>query len=122
MLTVVIGGGSALAHECYNASRSAKGNEGAANSPVFFSIDFALTNFCGIEDADRREEVKAELEDMGYRTDILIHGRALMAGGIYNNEKNAHLLSDGKGVDHLGASFFGDLVTVAPECGGPEGE
>lgn len=115
-LTVVIGGGSALAHECYNASRSAKGNEAAANSPAFFSIDFALTAFCGIEDEARRAEVKAALEDEGYPTDILIHSRTLMAGGVTKNDKNAHLLSDGKGIDHLGEGFFGTLATIAPEC------
>jgi hypothetical protein len=114
-----ITGGSAFAFECYNASRSDRGNEAAAKSPALISAEEALAMFCGVE-GERAAEALATLEAQGFDTSFLINGNALMAGGLEKNGKGAEKLHDGKAIDHLSEEFFGALFTVLPECAGGE--
>jgi hypothetical protein len=111
------GPGSALAFECYNASRSDQGNAHAAKSPALQSLsevlaDPEIVGLC----PEGVEHVLAGLEDEGYRTDQVINFRTLMAGGLEKNgqPQGEELLHDGKGIDHLGEEFF---ATVDPLIG-----
>ena len=108
--------GSALAHECFNASRSDQGNAMAAKSPALQSLPEILADpeFVGLCPAGVAH-VLAGLEDAGYRTDVVINFRTLMAGGLEHGQAQAEdLLSNGKGIDHLGDEFF---ATVDPLIG-----
>lgn len=110
-------GGSALAFECFNASRSAQGNAAAAGSPALISAEEALMMFCGLSAADAAEAIAA-MEDLGFDMGFLINGHALMAGGLEKNGKGGEKLQDGKGIDHLSGEFFAALGEVAPACTG----
>ena len=97
---------SAYAFECYNAVRSAAGNQAAgANSQALVSFERILADpeIVGLcpEGVDF---TIAAVEDAGYRTDILINFHTLMAGGLVRagHEDQLH---DGKGIDHLGEEF-----------------
>jgi hypothetical protein len=116
VLTLTLSGSTAFAFECYNASRSAKGNAAAAKSPALVSAHEALTEFCGLTD-EQAAGVIDELANQGFKTDFLINFRALMAGGLEKNGKGGELLHNGKGIDHLSGEFFGALIELAPSCG-----
>jgi hypothetical protein len=101
---------SAFAFECYNASRSAQGNASVAeHSNTFATLgdilaDPEIVGLC----PEGVEFVLAGMEALGYRTDVLINGRTLMAGGLERNGKGEELLHNGKGIDHLSEQFFAD--------------
>ena len=107
VVAVAVSGGSAFAFECYNANRSDQGNASAAKSKALESLSEILANpeFVGLcpEGVDH---VLAGLEDDGFRTDILINGHTLMAGGLEKNGKGEDKLHDGQGIDHLSEEFF----------------
>jgi hypothetical protein len=107
---------SAFAFECYNANRSPQGNAAAAKSPALVSASEALSLFCGLSE-DEAADVIAQLDAQGFKTDFLINGNALMAGGLERNGNGEELLHDGQGIDHLSDEFFGALLTLAPSCG-----
>ena len=104
---------SAGAFECYNAIRSAQGNQSAAKSQGLqsFSEILADPNIVGLcpEGVDH---VLAGLEDAGFRTDVLINSRTLMASGL--ERTHPEKLQDGSGIDHLSEEFF---ATVDPLVG-----
>ncbi len=100
-------GASAYAFECYNTQRSDQGNASAgAHSNGLDSIEEILGNpeLVGLCPAGV-EHVISGLDEAGFRTDVLINGHTLMAGGLEKNGKDAKL-HDGKGIDHLSAEFF----------------
>ncbi len=113
--SIALTGGAALAHECYNASRSEQGNASAARSQALVSAEEALALFCGL-DAEQSAVVLAGLEEQGFETGFLINAHALMAGGLEKNGKGGEKLHDGQAIDHLGEDFFTALVTLAPDC------
>lgn len=113
--SIALTGGAALAHECYNASRSEQGNASAARSQALVSAEEALALFCGL-DAEQSAVVLAGLEEQGFETGFLINAHALMAGGLEKNGKGGEKLHDGQAIDHLGEDFFTALVTLAPGC------
>src|SRR5262245_50605296 len=78
----------AFAFECYNANRSAQGNASAAKSNGLNSLAESLANpdIAGLCPAGV-DHVIAGLNQQGFRTDILINGHALMAGGLEKNGK-----------------------------------
>jgi len=115
---------SAYAFECYNTQRSAQGNASAgANSRALFSLERILSDpeIVGLC-PEGVEHVITGLEDAGYRTDVLINFRSLMAQGL---EKAGHdaQLNDGKGIDHLTDEFFAVGDALIGEgfdiCAGP---
>jgi hypothetical protein len=67
------------------------------------------------------EHVLAGLEEMDFRTDVLINFHALMAGGLEKNHEDK--LHDGKGIDHLGEDFFAAVEPLIEDgfgiCFGP---
>jgi hypothetical protein len=101
------------AFECYNAVRSAQGNQSAANASALYSFEEILADpeIVGLcpEGVDF---VIAGLEDAGFRTDVLINFRTLMARGL--EKQHEEKLHDGSGVDHLSEEFF---ATVDPLIG-----
>ena len=101
------------AFECYNALRSAQGNLSAAQSTALFSFEEILADpeIVGLcpEGVDF---VLAGLEEAGFRTDVLINFRTLMARGL--ERTHPEKLQDGSGIDHLSEEFF---ATVDPLIG-----
>jgi hypothetical protein len=106
-VAVVLFAGSAFAFECYNTQRSANGNAHAAKAPALQSIEEILADpeIVGLcpEGVDY---VIEGLADAGYRSDVLIHWRSLMAQGLEKNGDPKDLLHNGKGIDHLSEEFF----------------
>jgi hypothetical protein len=105
----------AVAFECYNADRSAQGNQSAAGSAALNSLEEILSDpeIVGLC-PDGVQFVLAGLEDAGFRTDVLINFRTLMARGL--EERHEDMLHDGSGIDHLSDEFFataGPLIEQA---------
>lgn len=101
------------AFECYNALRSAQGNLSAAKSSALVSFeeilgDPEIVGLC----PEGIEYVLAGLEDAGFRTDVLINFRTIMASGL--ERTHPEKLQDGSGIDHLSEEFF---ATVDPLIG-----
>ena len=106
-LSIVLAAGPAFAFECYNANRSAQGNASAAGAPALASFFEILTDpeVVGLCPAGA-EFVISEVGELGFRTDVLINFRTLMAGGLVRNGTGETKLHDGKGIDHLSEEFF----------------
>ncbi|HEV8573522.1 MAG TPA: hypothetical protein VGR43_02330 [Dehalococcoidia bacterium] len=121
------GAGAALAHECYNASRSAQGNEGANHSPVWETIDLELlASDVGLDEA-QTEAFLAAADEAGVPFSVTIFvGKKTIGenGAAYTEGDNA---TDGKGIDYFftkyGETLFGILCGEIdpdnPECSGP---
>jgi hypothetical protein len=119
-LTVAIMAGPASAHECYNTSRSVKGNTSiAAHSPSFFTFDDAAMGFftdpalpdgsgglglCTEGAQWLLAQIHANPDAVGFDASIVISGRVVQASGIdHSPSARAQAnLSNGKGIDHLG--------------------
>jgi hypothetical protein len=101
------------AFECYNAMRSAQGNMSAARSNALFSFEEILADpeIVGLC-PEGVQFVLAGVEEAGFRTDVLINFRTLMASGL--ERTHPQKLQDGSGIDHLSEEFF---ATVDPLIG-----
>jgi len=113
---VVASAGSAWAHECYNASRSAQGNAGASNSQAWLTVSV-------VDFANSGEEFPAELADCflgnwfagGGPETFTIHVKgANGTGGVIAENAPPAQLADGRGIDHIeeayGALFEASLL------------
>jgi hypothetical protein len=108
-LALIVTATPALAHECYNASRSAKGNEQiAAHSNAFVPFDAVAFGFfvdpgglglCAPGAVYLLEQIEAS----DFDTSIVVSIKALQSGGVGNSpsDRAAANLSNGKGIDHL---------------------
>jgi hypothetical protein len=114
LATLALSAGPALAFECYNANRSAQGNASAANSNGLASLQELLASDVGLCPAGIDHVIEG-LQDLGYKTDVLINQHALMAGGLEKNGKGEAKLHDGQGVDHLSPQFFEDADALIGE-------
>ncbi len=113
---VVLAAGPAVAHECYNASRSDKGNQQvAANSPRSSRstnrrwASSGLGSVCVPRERTYllgQVHAAAALPDSGIDVDWVVSAASLQAGGLEGakNPRAQENLSNGKGVDHLGAN------------------
>jgi hypothetical protein len=116
--TLVIGSATpANAFECYNAMRSAQGNMSASKAKALVSIqeilaDPEIVGLC----PEGVEFVVAGLEEAGFRTDVLINFRTLMAGGVERTHPDK--LHDGSGIDHLSEDFFATVDPLIEEAFG----
>lgn len=116
--TLVIGSATpANAFECYNAMRSAQGNMSASNAKALVSIqeilaDPEIVGLC----PEGVEFVVAGLEEAGFRTDVLINFRTLMAGGLERTHPDK--LHDESGIDHLSEDFFATVDPLIEEAFG----
>jgi hypothetical protein len=111
-----LSGSSAYAFECYNAVRSAQGNASAERANALFSFEEILSDptIVGLC-PEGVEFVVAGLEEAGFRTDVLINFRTLMAQGL-ERSGNDDLLHDGKGIDHLSEEFFATVDPLIEEA------
>jgi hypothetical protein len=105
------------AFECYNALRSAQGNQSAAQSRALMSIEEILADpevvgLC----PDGVAFVLDGLEAAGFRTDVLINFRTLMARGLERTHPDK--LDDGRGIDHLSEEFFATIDPLIGEAFG----
>jgi hypothetical protein len=100
----------AFAHECYNASRSEKGNASIAeHSNSFIDFDSVLLGFATDPEglglcAPGAAYLLDAFHASDFDTSIVISIRALQAGGLLQEGKNAQAASNssnGKGIDHL---------------------
>ena len=107
----------ASAFECYNAMRSAHGNMSAAKSKALVSLDEILADpeIVGLC-PEGVEFVVAGLDEAGFRTDVLINFRTLMAGGL--ERTHPEKLHDGSGIDHLSEDFFATADPLIGEAFG----
>lgn len=112
---IAMSGGTAFAFECYNASRSDRGNDAAAASQALVSLDEALQLFCGLSE-DEADAIIEQMEAMEFETDFLLNGHALMAGGLERNGTGEEKLHNGQAIDHLTDEFFEALFTLIPSC------
>jgi hypothetical protein len=105
------------AFECYNAVRSAQGNLSAAQSKALFSFEEILADpeIVGLC-PEGVEFVLAGLEEAGFRTDVLINFRTLMARGL--ERTHPEKLHDGSGIDHLSEEFFATADPLIEEAFG----
>jgi hypothetical protein len=113
-LAVLLAAGPALAHECYNASRSAQGNtQIAAHSPSFATFNESAFGFLtspegpGLCDAGAQwlvDQIDANAASFGFDPNVVVSTRVVQAGGIDHSPSAAAQknLSNGKGIDHLG--------------------
>lgn len=125
-LTLTLGGGSAFAYHCYNASRSDQGEASASTSPAFGTMADALMEFCGVTQQDA-EDIVTDLTEEPYNypdliLDAQINHAAHMAGGLelWHSPNADELWHNGIGIDHLGTdleSFFADIIEVAATYG-----
>ncbi len=110
----LITAGPAFAHECYNTSRSAQGNQSiAAHTTSFMTFDDVAYYFLtqasdgpGLCDAGAKYLiglVDANAVSLGLSADTVVFMRAVQAGGVGHAKTvpAIHVLSNGKGVDHL---------------------
>jgi hypothetical protein len=90
--------------------RSAQGNMSAARSNALVSFEEILSDpeIVGLC-PEGVQFVLAGLEEAGFRTDVLINFRTLMASGL--ERTHPEKLHDGSGIDHLSEEFF---ATVDP--------
>ena len=100
-----LGTGTAFAHQCYVASRSERGNAGAAHSQGWISFRSLATDFLGGELGLCQagvNHVLSGLETEGFDVDVLIHSKVTLAWGMAEHSPNAEeLLTDGKGVAYI---------------------
>ena len=89
----------------------------AARANALFSIEEILTDpeIVGLC-PDGVQFVLDGLEDAGFRTDVLINFRTLMARGLETTHPEK--LHDGSGIDHLSEEFFGTIDPLIGEAFG----
>lgn len=106
--------GPASAHDCYNTSRSAQGNQSiAAHTSGFATFNDVAYYFLtqeptgpGLCDAGAKyliQLVDANAASLGISADTVVSMRATQAGGV-GHAKDVpaiQVLSNGKGIDHL---------------------
>jgi hypothetical protein len=124
----VTGAGAALAHECYNASRSAKGNEGADHSPMWETINLEmLAADIGLDEA-QTEAFLASADEAGvpFSVTIFVGKKTIGQNGAAFTQGDQAI--DGKGIDHFFTKYgetligivCGDVAPTNPICsGGP---
>lgn len=117
-------GAAAYAHECYNPSRSEKGNASAgANSQAWFTlvVEDAVqgdveTGFITQEQADC---IKAAYAATGAPSSftVMVKGAVGQDGVIAANNPNDGLATNGKGIDHAFAAYGEQIFGSYAACG-----
>jgi hypothetical protein len=92
---VVLMATPALAHECFNASRSDTGNANAVNGQALVSYEELLGLLCPAGAA----LVETAVAETGFDTEgVLVNSNALMGGGAHHNGLKT---TDGHDIDYL---------------------
>jgi len=136
LAVVLLIAGPAVAHECYNASRSATGNQQiAAHSPSFNTLDETLFGFltspegfglcpAGAQYMVDQVHAAAALPGSGIDLTWVVSNRTVQAGGIDHSPsaRAGANLTNGTGIDHLaenaalGAVLGANIGTAAGMC------
>lgn len=120
----LLGAGSAWAHECYNASRSDRGDAAAGTySQAWFQLVIAdavaedVAN--GLYTAEQGECIYAAWLDGGGPASVTLHVKGANGQGGVLAERNPNdgLMADGVGVDHLFDAYGDLLVSSFLGCG-----
>ncbi|GAA2036972.1 hypothetical protein GCM10009819_21970 [Agromyces tropicus] len=111
-------GMAAYAHECYNANRSDKGNQGASNSQAWYTIVVADEVSAGL-DAEDAECVLDAYYGAGGPATFTIHvkGANGQDGTIGEANPVEGKSSDGKGIDHVFDAYGGIIFGAYEACG-----
>lgn len=122
---LVLGSGAAAyAHECYNPSRSDKGDAAAAShSKAWDTIVFAEMvqqdvddGFLTQEQADCVIEAYAETGAPASFT-VKTKGAVGQGGTVAAHNPNTWLMTDGKGIDHVFAAYGDAIIGSFVGCG-----
>lgn len=113
---LVAGSGSAWAHECFVANRSAQGNASAGSHSAAWeavSLHTVLTEFIGLPD-DLAACVEGLAPAAGVPSSFVFGGKQAQGQGGVIAENNPNftakgLGSDGKGIDHA-EDVYGDVL------------
>ena len=117
-------GAAAFAHDCFNASRSAKGDaQAGTHSQAWVQIQVAdliaddVAN--GVYSAADGECILAAYTEAGGRLSASIHVKGATGQDGVIGSKNPHpeKASDGRGIDHFFESQFGVIVGAFETCG-----
>ena len=108
---VALTASATFAHECYNASRSEKGNAGAAHSPNWSTESvaelFTVIHFFGIPGVDQAltaEQAEVAFEaalEMGVPAEVTIFVGKHTIGANGTAFTEGGKAADGKGIDHF---------------------
>ncbi len=122
-VVLITGAGSALAHECFVANRSAQGNAAAGSHSAAWetvTLHTILTEFIGLP-SDLAACVEAKAPAAGLASSYVFGGKQARGqdGVIAENNPNFDLkglASDGKGIDH-GEDALGPIIgALIGEC------
>ncbi|MEV6110337.1 hypothetical protein AB0M28_37395 [Streptomyces sp. NPDC051940] len=106
-------GGTAWAHECFNASRSDQGNAGAANSQRWFTatVEGFVYSPDFPPDVDKECFLAYWRANGGPESFTIFTGHTLTEGSSNPN------LADGRGIDHIEDAYGGLLGAGFGACG-----
>jgi len=115
-VVLVVGAGSAWAHECFVANRSAQGNAAAGSHSAAWdevSLHTVLTEFIGLP-PELAACVEEAAPEAGIPSTFVFGGKQARGqqGVIALNNPNMESMglgSNGKGIDH-GEDVFGDAI------------
>lgn len=121
---LMAGSGSAWAHECFVANRSAQGNASvSAHSAAWFTItpEVLFGEIFGLTGSDFTCAVSAWKANPDLPAYLVVGGKqAVGQGGVIaeNNPNMATgLASDGKGIDHAEDVFTPAIMAIFAQCG-----
>ncbi len=106
LVILMLTASTALAHFCYNASRSDTGNARAAQSQAMASGSQLLAALDGAGCTAESDALEAALEADGLDpADVVVNEKAVMAGGTVGTDRS----TDGKGIDHLSPAVLAEV-------------
>jgi hypothetical protein len=119
---LAVSAGSASAHECYVANRSAQGNASVAEHSAAwtsFTLSFVVTQFLG-QTQEVADCVVAAAPGAGVPTMFVVGGKQAVGSGgvIMENNPNAARATDGHGIDHAEDVYGATIVGLVLGCGG----
>jgi hypothetical protein len=120
---VVLGSGTAWAHECFVANRSAQGNTAVGTHSAAWnavSLDTILTVFIGVP-AEVAACVEALAPAAGVPSSFVFGGKQAQGQGGVIAENNPNfaakgLGSDGKGIDHAEDAYGPAIGALIGQC------
>ena len=123
-VVLVVGSTGALAHECFNASRSTKGDQQAGTrSQAWYQVDFAEEFTWGVgEGLWSQEQADCAygywLDNGGMeRFTVKVKGTNGQDGTIAARNPNGERMHDGRGIDHLDHGLFALYLESFATCG-----
>jgi hypothetical protein len=112
LMALMLSAAPALAHECYNASRSDNGNAHAAAGQALSSFDELLADLCPAGDA----LVLDAVDTTDFDTDgVLVNVNTVMGGGAL---AQGHKTTDGHDIDYLPAPVTAAIGQAFGACFG----